>query len=165
MARVWVSLGSNVEREENIRGAVAELERRFGELVLSRVYESEAVGFDGDAFFNMVVGFNSDLSPGELMNRFRDIESDFGRVRGSAKFSSRTLDIDLLTYNDLVTKGEGYELPRGEITKYSFVLLPLAEVAPDQIHPVIGKTFSEMWKAFDAEKQPLWPVEFDFGLN
>ena len=96
------------------------------------------------------------------MPRFRQIEADFGRQRGSEKFSSRTLDIDLLTYGDLVQKGEGYELPRDEIEKYSFVLCPLAEVAPDQCHPVTGEQFAKMWAAFDQATQPLWPVEFSF---
>ncbi|PLY17105.1 MAG: 2-amino-4-hydroxy-6-hydroxymethyldihydropteridine diphosphokinase [Sedimenticola sp.] len=165
MARIWASLGSNVERETNIRGAVAALRERFGELVVSRVYESAAVGFSGEPFYNLVAGFDSDLPCQEIMRIFREVEAEFGRVRGGAKFSSRTLDIDLLTYGDLVTRGEGYALPREEIESYSFVLCPLAEVAPQQLHPVSGKSFARMWSEFDATDQSLAPVEFDFNTG
>jgi 2-amino-4-hydroxy-6-hydroxymethyldihydropteridine diphosphokinase len=99
------------------------------------------------------------------MRIFREVEAEFGRVRGGAKFSSRTLDIDLLTYGDLVTRGEGYALPRDEIESYSFVLCPLAEVAPQQLHPVSGKSFARMWSEFDATDQSLAPVEFDFNTG
>ena len=162
MPRVWLSLGSNQNRDVSIRGAVKALDEQFGPLVVSRVYESDAVGFSGEPFYNLVVGFDSELPHEALMPRFRQIEADFGRQRGSEKFSSRTLDIDLLTYGDLVQKGESYELPRDEIEKYSFVLCPLAEVAPDQCHPVTGEQFAKMWAAFDQAAQPLWPVEFSF---
>ena len=160
MERAWLSLGSNIHREANIRSALQALREAFGALVISRVYESDAVGFSGDAFYNLVVGIMSERTAGELVSMFRDIESDHGRVREGGGFASRTLDIDLLTYGDKVMEEGKLALPRDEITRYAFVLLPLSDVAGDEIHPVLGITYLELWQAFDQESQRLWPVDF-----
>lgn len=159
MPRVWVSIGSNLDRERNIRAAVAQLHARFGALRLSRVYESPAVGFAGGAFYNLVAGFDTDQSPSELIAALRAIEDALDRVRGGAKFSSRTIDIDLLTYGDEVVDHEGLHLPRDEILKYAFVLGPLAEVAPEDRHPVLGLSYRGLWESFDKDGQPLTPLE------
>jgi len=161
MPRVWVSLGSNIHRERCIRGAVAALRTHYGELTLSRVFESAAEDFDGPPFYNLVAGFHTDEHPGELKVRFRTIEDTFGRVRGPERFSSRTLDIDLLTYGDQVLDVDGMELPRDEIDRYAFVLRPLAEVAGDERHPRTGISYRAMWEVFDQAAQPLEPVELD----
>ena len=162
MARVYVSIGSNIDRDANIRGGVADLQACFGELDLSLVYESESVGFDGDNFFNLVAAFDTDRDVLEVAGVLREIENDHGRTREGPRFSSRTLDIDMLLYDDVVMKEGKLELPRGEITRNAFVLWPLAEIAPDLKHPVLHKTYAELWAAFDKGKQPLWPVEFEF---
>ncbi|MET0117691.1 MAG: 2-amino-4-hydroxy-6-hydroxymethyldihydropteridine diphosphokinase [Sedimenticola sp.] len=162
MPRIWLSLGSNIDREANIRGALKALEAQFGPLVISRVFESEAVGFEGDPFYNLVVGLDSEQPIQEMMARFREIEAGYGRVRGGDKFAPRTLDIDLLTYGGTVLKDGKLELPRDEILKYAFVLQPLAEVAPDEIHPVEGRSFAQLWQAFDDPDQKLWPVAFEY---
>ncbi|MCW8908407.1 MAG: 2-amino-4-hydroxy-6-hydroxymethyldihydropteridine diphosphokinase [Sedimenticola sp.] len=164
MARAWISLGSNIEREHNIRAALHDLRREFGPLHLSRVYESEAVGFSGDAFYNMVVGIDTGLPVPRLVERFRAIESAHGRTREGGGFSSRTLDIDLLTYGDQVVDLAGMHLPRDEITRYAFVLLPLSEVAGESRHPELGVTYRELWADFDQGGQKLWPVPFDSAL-
>lgn len=162
MARVYVSIGSNIERDANIRGGVADLKKCFGELELSRVYESEAVGFDGDNFFNLVAAFDTDEDVLTVAKILHDIENDHGRTREGPRFSSRTLDIDMLLYDDAVMREGKLELPRDEITKNAFVLWPLAEIAPELKHPVLHKSYAELWDAFDKDKQPLWPVEFEF---
>ncbi|MFO7592867.1 MAG: 2-amino-4-hydroxy-6-hydroxymethyldihydropteridine diphosphokinase [Pseudomonadota bacterium] len=162
MAKVYVSIGSNIERDANIRGGVADLEKHFGELELSRVYESEAVGFDGDNFFNLVAAFDTDEDVQAVAKTLHEIENDHGRTREGPRFSSRTLDIDMLLYNDVVMQEGKLELPRDEITKNAFVLWPLAEIAPELKHPVLKKSYAELWDAFDKNKQPLWPVEFEF---
>ena len=162
MPRVWLSLGSNVDRTRNTQSALKVLGEEFGPLIVSPVYESKAVGFEGDAFYNLVVGIDTDLSAESLMVRFRDIESDHGRVRGNARFSSRTLDIDLLTYGDCSLKQGKLELPRDEILRYAFVLLPLSGVAGDEVHPLTGKCYRDLWDEFDKKKeQPLWQVSID----
>lgn len=163
MARVHVSIGSNIDREEHIRAAVSELRARFGELRLSSVYESEAVGFDGDNFLNMVVAFDTELDVRSVAQTLRAIEDKHGRVRSGPRFSSRTLDLDLLLYDELVSRDEGLDVPRAEITKNAFVLRPLAEIAPQALHPTVRLTFAELWQRFDKQHQALWPVPFDFS--
>lgn len=163
--RVWVSIGSNIDRERNIRTAVAALRAGFGALRLSRVYECPAVGFSGEAFYNLVAGFDTELSPAELSARLRAIENAQGRVRSGGKFSSRTLDIDLLSYGDQVLDRGEVHLPRDEILKYAFVLGPLAEVAPQERHPVDGRSYRELWDAFDKTGQPVTPVDLDLEVG
>ncbi len=150
MPRVWVSIGSNIERERHVRAAIAALRARFGELILSPVYETPAEGFDGDPFYNLVAGFDTALPPQRLHAELRAIEDANGRVRGAGKFSARTLDIDVLTYGDQRDATGGKPLPRDEITRYAFVLKPLADVAGDERHPVLGRTYGELWAAFDG---------------
>lgn len=163
MARVYLSIGSNIDREVNIRGGVADLKKAFGEVTLSRVYESESVGFDGDSFYNLVAACDTEMPVEQVSQTLHEIEAQHGRTREGPRFSSRTLDIDLLTYDDLVTNDNGLQLPRDEISKNAFVLWPLAEIAPDDQHPVLKQSYGEMWANFDKDKQSLWPVEFQWG--
>lgn len=156
--RAWLSLGSNIEPQQRIPAALEALREHFGSLVVSPVYESEAVGFDGDNFHNLVVGIETRLPVQELVRLLREIEAAHGRVRGAEKFSSRTLDIDLLTYGDHIIDQDGVQVPRDEILRYAFVLLPLSEVATQERHPVTGRTYRELWADFDADDQPLWRV-------
>ncbi len=160
MPRVWLSIGSNIDRERNIRSAVKALRGAWGKLMVSRIYESEAVGCRGGRFFNLVVGFDTEDSVAEINARLRAIEDDHGRKREPDKFAPRTLDIDLLTYGDAVVRDGSLELPRSEITRYAFVLRPLAELAGDQLHPTAGRTYGALWNAFDQAGQVLWPAEF-----
>lgn len=134
----------------------------FGELELSSVYQSEAVGFDGDDFYNLVAAFDTEVDVKTISQQLHQIEDKNGRDRSGPRFSSRTLDLDLLVYDDLVTDADGLEIPRGEILENAFVLWPLAEIAGDLKHPVSGKTYTELWQAFDKSKEKLYPVEFEF---
>ncbi|WP_299597204.1 2-amino-4-hydroxy-6-hydroxymethyldihydropteridine diphosphokinase [uncultured Microbulbifer sp.] len=158
MATVYLSLGSNINREQHLSAGLDALVAAFGDLRMSQVYESEAVGFDGDNFYNLVAAIETDLSVGGLALQLRNIEDANGRVRSGPKFSARTLDIDILTYDDLSGEVDGVKLPRGEILKNAFVLLPLSELAPDAIHPVLGKTYQQLWESYDQASQKLWPV-------
>ena len=167
MPHVWVSMGSNIERERHIPAALADLRETFGELDVSPVYETEAVGFKGDAFFNLVAGFHTELVPQELHRILREIEARHGRERGGAKFAARTLDLDLLTYGDAITDQGGKSLPRDEILRYAFVLAPLADVAADEIHPGRGESYRGLWEQFEKSnrsrlrrlKDPPWVHE------
>ena len=160
-AQVFLSLGSNIDREHNIRSGLNALARVFAPLAISPVYESEAVGFDGDAFYNLVVGLQTTLSVGELTACLKGIEKDHGRVRGEKKFSSRTLDIDILTYDDRVGEVDGVQLPRDEILKHAFVLKPLVDLAPDALHPETNTSYQALLKAADFSGQNLWVVPFE----
>jgi 2-amino-4-hydroxy-6-hydroxymethyldihydropteridine diphosphokinase len=159
MARVYVGLGSNIDRETNVRNGTKALETNFGELIVSSVYESKAFGFDGENFFNLVVGFDTSLSLPEVLSTLHEIEYQFGRQRNEQRFLSRTLDLDLLLFGDLVQHDEEYDLPREDVTCYAFVLCPLAEIAGDVSHPETGQSFSELWQAFDKSSHDLWTVD------
>lgn len=160
MAQVYVSVGSNIEREANVRSGIRALRRHFGTLTLSSVYESRSVGFAGDNFYNLVVGFQTDQEVGTVASTLRTIEAEHGRVRGGPRFSSRTLDLDLLLYDDLVWCAPGLDIPRDEITHNAFVLWPLAEVAPTAGHPTLHRSYAELWQAFDKTQQSLWVIDF-----
>lgn len=161
MAHIFISIGSNIDRRFHIQAAVSELKQHFDAVEVSSVYESEAVGFDGNAFYNLVAAAQTDLSIAQCVSVFKQIEDSYGRDRSAARFSGRTLDLDLLTYDDVVCQ-QPIELPRAEITENAFVLWPLAELAPDVIHPGSGKSYASLWQQYD-KPQKLWPVPFEWS--
>ena len=160
-ARVYVGVGSNIEREKNIRGGLAALARRYGALTLSPVYQARAIGFAGDDFFNLVAAFDTGKTVAELENGLRRIEFEHGRRREEDRFSARTLDLDLLLYGDLVSRR--HRVPRADITEYAFVLKPLFDLAPDLIHPQAGRRIREIWQAFDFEPDDIRRSDFNAG--
>lgn len=145
-ARVYVGLGSNVDRETRLRQAVARLREIFGEVDLSPVYESAAVGFDGFDFLNLVAGFDTGLDAVRVVAAFHDIENRLGRDRSLPKFASRSIDLDILTYADQVLDLPGIRIPRPEIVENAYVLKPLQDLAPDDVHPETGQTYAELWR-------------------
>ena len=159
MARVFLGLGSNIDAESNLRLAVTELRSRFGELAVSPVYRSAALGFEGDDFLNLVVGLQTDMSPNDLLVFIEEVHELAGRVRGPDRYTSRPLDIDLLLYGDVVDPDPPLRLPRRDVLVHSFVLRPLFEIAPDFIHPESHRSIAEHWHEFDAACHPLEPVD------
>lgn len=148
MPQCWIGAGSNQQRVPMLRSARAMLAEHFGQLRLSPVYESAAVGFIGAPFLNLVIGIDSSMPLGTVLTTLRAIEDRHGRQRGADKFAPRTLDLDLLTYGDWIGVHERLVLPREEITCHAFVLAPLAAVAPDERHPVLGQTYGALWARF-----------------
>lgn len=145
----YISIGSNIDKDKNILASLQALENLFGRLTISSIYESDPVGFTGDTFYNLVVGFNSDLGVKEVAKLLRQIELDNGRTRDSQKFSARTLDLDLILYDDLILNEGRLQIPRDEIERYAFVLEPLAEIAPTLKHPISHLSYAELWEKFD----------------
>lgn len=160
MARVYLSIGSNIDRGKNIDACLDALSGAFGDLILSSVYESEAVGFEGEHFLNLVAGIETDLSVGELSAHLRQIEYDNGRRRNGPRFSARALDIDILTYDGVVGEVDGVELPRDEIVLNAFVLQPLAEIAGVELHPQLRTSYAALWRDYDKSRQKLWAVDY-----
>lgn len=162
---VYVGIGSNIEQQKYIRLAAQYLNQAFGEqskLQLSPVYKTRAVGFDGDDFYNLVARFYTDKSAAEVEKTLKQIEHENGRQRNQGKFSARTLDIDLLLYDQDIIHNDAVSVPRDEIEKYAFVLSPLADLAPDLVHPQTGKSISEMWQNMQTEidEQSLEKIDF-----
>ena len=135
MTRIYISLGSNIERERHIRAGLDALHAEFGELQVSRVFESEAVGFNGRPFYNLVVGADTELPLATLCQRLRAMEFAHGREPDAKKFAPRTLDLDLLLYGDQVINTERLIVPHYGMQEREFVLLPLAEIAPALVLP------------------------------
>ncbi|WJG08778.1 2-amino-4-hydroxy-6-hydroxymethyldihydropteridine diphosphokinase [Aliiglaciecola sp. LCG003] len=160
--QIYISVGSNVERDKYTRAGLQGLYQAFGALSLSSVYESEAVGFSGSHFYNLVVGAQTEMSISQVCQQLKKIEDRNGRLRGEKKFAPRTLDLDLLLYDDLVTNDQVI-VPRGEIEYNAFVLLPLSEIAADFTHPTAGKTIGSLWQAYDQSQQKLWKIDFNWS--
>ena len=155
MARVYLSLGSNVEPHRHLRSAIDALRERFGAIDVSPAYRNPSVGFDGADFVNLAVGLETTLSPDALNDWLHALEDRHGRQRDVPRFSDRTLDIDIVFYDQLVLQGPGHlKIPRDEL-KHAFVLRPIADIAPDFRHPVSGRPMAALWAAFPAQAEPL----------
>ena len=159
MTLLVLSLGSNVEPRVNLQLAVESLRRKFGKLSLSKVYESEAIGFEGNNFLNVVASVECKLSLGAIQNCLKELEDQMGRDRNMPRFSDRTIDIDILLYGD--SKGEefGLSLPRPEILSSAFVLCPLAELHPDLKYFPLNLSFKTLWGEFNKTDQKLWAID------
>ena len=159
MSRVYLSLGSNIEPEQHLRAAIDALQAHFGDLVVSNVIRTEAVGFDGPAFLNMAVGLDTEWTPQDLDHWLHELEDRQGRRRDVERYSSRTLDIDIILFGDLIVEGPGHlQIPRDEL-KHAFVLAPLAEIAPHICHPLNGKTMQALWRNHSSHDQPIQIVD------
>ena len=156
----YLGIGSNLDTKRNITAGIAALRSEFGEVALSPIYQSPAVGFSGEDFINLAARVETALQPMELKEFLNRLEDTHGRKRNLPKFSDRTLDIDILLYDDLYLHSPAIVLPRPEILHYAHVLKPLADLAPDLVHPVTGKTLAVHWKEFDGGRTALKPIDF-----
>jgi 2-amino-4-hydroxy-6-hydroxymethyldihydropteridine diphosphokinase len=160
MARVSVSLGSNIDSEQNIRRAIALLEQLYGELVISPVYQTASVGFEGDDFLNLVVLFSAYDEAKDIVRALKQIEDSMGRDRSLPKFTPRSIDLDLLTYDRQVIDDKGVQIPRHEILKNAFVLKPLSDIMGEEEHPVVGKTYNELWNEMKNSADRIENIAF-----
>ena len=148
-ARVFVAAGSNLEPEKHLPRACAEIRHAWPDAVYSRAYRNVAVGFDGPDFINLVVGFSTAQPLDAVIARLRAIETRCGRPRFAPKWASRTMDLDVLLYGDRVEKTSEYTLPRPDLLKRPYMLGPMAEIAPEVMHPTEHKTIGVLWSEFD----------------
>jgi len=150
MSLVHLNIGSNQNRRTNIRLAVESLELHFSDIVLSSLFESPSEGFKGNDFYNVGMNITTLKTTNEVVDILRDIENSLGRDRSLPKFSSRIIDLDLVLYGGIIE--ETLNVPRKDILKYAFVLAPLAELNPEEIHPLEGTSYQSLWKTFQTEQ-------------
>jgi 2-amino-4-hydroxy-6-hydroxymethyldihydropteridine diphosphokinase len=161
MTRVYLSLGSNIDPEKNLRVAVAELRARFGAIVVSPVYRFAAVGFEGPDFLNLAVGIDTDLEPQALNDWLHALEARHGRRRDVPRYSSRTLDIDIVLFGERIEKGCAHlEIPRPELLQ-TFVLQPLVDIAPAARDPLRRQTLTQIWQSGAALGSSGSPIPLD----
>lgn len=164
MSLVWFGIGSNRERSKHIRAGIRALHDAFASaerpLEVSRVFESDAVGFTGRRFYNLVARIETEQSLSQISAICKDIERRLGHLPSATRYSPRTLDIDLLLFDDIISAGP-IQLPRAEILTNAFVLWPLAELAPDHKHPETGLSFATHWQQYHKE-QIIEAIAFQF---
>ena len=159
MARVAVSIGSNLERERNVKGALAALCKTFGKLLRSPAYQSAAYGFDGPPFYNLVVVFETPLDVRAVRGKIQAIENQQGREMGENRRGSRSLDLDLLLYDDAIFYDQGLDVPRREIFEHAYILKPLADLLPATPHPATGESFADIWARLGSNQEALSVVD------
>ena len=162
MALVTVSIGSNIDAESNIRRAIDELRDSFADIAISPVYQTEAIGFDGDDFLNLVVSFDTDKTVQRVSRELKSIEDRIGRDRSQARFSARLIDLDLLTYDDLIMDEPGIQIPRHEILQNAFVLKPLSDLHAGRRHPELGKRYGELWQEMRDQAARIEPYDLEW---
>lgn len=157
--RAFVSAGSNINPRANLKAACAALKERYPDLELSPVYESPAEGFNGPPFLNLVLSFRTQDTPEAIREVLAGLEARAGRVRSANKFSSRTLDLDLLLHGDTVNPS--LKLPHPDIDRYAFVLRPLSDLAPNLRHPVTNTRYRNLFSTFPHAHQltPAPPLQ------
>jgi 2-amino-4-hydroxy-6-hydroxymethyldihydropteridine diphosphokinase len=156
MGRAYLSLGSNLDPERHLAAALAELRAAFGAVAVSPVYRTPAVGFHGPDFLNLAVALDTPLEPVALDAWLHALEDRHGRRRDVPRFSSRTLDADVLLYDDRVERGPGhFEIPRRELVEHAFVLKPMLDLAPDLVHPTLGRSLRAIWEGSAASREAI----------
>ena len=147
MAKVYIGIGSNIDKHLHIPKVLQELQDKFNELEISPIYQTSAIGFEGEDFYNLVVGLTTNLSPVEMYDQLRQLEAEHDRERYSEnQFVSRTLDLDQLLYDDLQIDDGKICIPNPDIVDYAFVLRPLVDIAPEVIHPTLQLNMRQIWQ-------------------
>ena len=144
MKEITISLGSNINPIFNLQEASELIIKKFTHIRSSKIYSSKSEGFQGDDFLNQVILCNTELEFEKAIHSLKNIEISMGRKKELKKFSDRLIDLDLLTYGDEILKKNGQEVPHKDIEKYPFVLVPLAEICPEKIHPINKISFKKM---------------------
>lgn len=155
-SKAFLGIGTNLgDREQNIRSAIALITDSVGTVTsFSRIYETEPWGFESEnKFLNLVVKVETELKPPALLGKIHVIENQLGRIRSGTQYSSRIVDIDILFYNNAIIERKNLQIPHPRVSERRFVLVPLCEIEPDGVHPVLGKSFSNLLKECPDEKK------------
>lgn len=163
MSAVYVALGGNIDPALRLPRAALALRRCFADARFSSVYCNPAYGFEGADFYNAAAGFHTTLGVEALIAVLHDIERQCGRARDDAKWAPRAMDIDLLLYDTCVVKAANYELPRLDLLRRSYMLAPLAELAPELHHPATGRRMADHWR--ELARQPHVHERLALDLN
>ena len=154
LRRVYLSLGSNLgDKQRNLQEAVDSIAAEVGKVVhLSAIYESDAWGFDGETFYNCCLAVDTDLAAQEVLDEILNIERQFGRSRsGTTSYANRTIDIDILFYEDLILNANDLVIPHPQLAQRLFVLKPLHDISPSKVHPKQHQTVSELLHACEDQ--------------
>jgi 2-amino-4-hydroxy-6-hydroxymethyldihydropteridine diphosphokinase len=147
----FVAIGSNIDPAARVSQAAQALRARFPDVRFSACYRSRAYGFQGEDFINAVARLSTDLPVAALLAELHSIEALCGRDRRAPRWGSRSMDLDLLLYDDVVGSGEGYVLPRPDLTRRAYMLGPIAELAPERRYPPDGPTMAQLWARFPEQ--------------
>jgi 2-amino-4-hydroxy-6-hydroxymethyldihydropteridine diphosphokinase len=156
---VLVAAGSNVEPLANLRRALDRLAAHYPGLRASAAYRNWAVGFEGEDFVNLVIGFDTAEDVRAVMEQLHAAEAACGRERQAPKWAPRSMDLDVLLYGDRICDEPGLVLPRPDLVRRAYMLGPAAEIAPDTQHPTLRATLAELWRDFAQQDHPLEPIE------
>ena len=159
MTTVLVAAGSNIEPVANLRRALDSLAAHYPAMRCSRAYRNEAVGFEGEDFVNLVVGFDTGEDVRAVLGRLHEAESLCGRARHAPKWAPRSMDLDILLFGDTVCDEPDVVLPRPDLLRRAYMLGPAAEIAPGFVHPTRGVTLAELWREFAQSEHPLEVVD------
>lgn len=166
MSKAIISLGSNIkDRQGYLNQAIKSLQDFSKIIKTSSFYETEPYGNkDQEWFLNAVISIETKLSPTELLEKCQEIENNLGRVR-KEKWGARTLDLDILFYNNEVIEDKNLVIPHKEIAKRSFVLTPLNEIEPEFTHPVLNKTVKQLYQELKTTDKVYLTKEKDVKIN
>jgi 2-amino-4-hydroxy-6-hydroxymethyldihydropteridine diphosphokinase len=156
---VFVAAGSNVEPVANLRRALDSLAAHYPRLRCSRAYRNAAVGFEGEDFVNLVIGFETDDDLPTVIRHLHEAEAACGRERNAPKWAPRSMDLDVLLYGSTVIDEPALVLPRPDLVRRAYMLGPMAELAPGFEHPTNRSTMGALWAAFDRDAHPMQPVD------
>ena len=162
MTQVLVAAGSNIEPVANLRRALDVLARHYPRLRCSRAYRNAAVGFEGEDFVNLVVGFDTGDDVQSVLAHLHEAEGECGRERNAPKWAPRSMDLDVLLFGDRVCDEPGLVLPRPDLVRRAYMLGPAAELAPETVHPTLGRTLAELWREFARDGHPMHAVDFSW---
>ena len=145
MTQAYISIGSNIEAKKNI----AKVKKKLNQLFIctfSDNFYTEAEGFEGKDFINLVAGFETSLDAVKLTQTLKTLEKKMGRESNQKGMHDRVIDLDLILLGGLIAQDQGINLPSNDIENYLFVLEPLAQIAKEHLHPVFNISFEEMLK-------------------